>query len=294
MNWGTQLRFSPRGWAVLALLCALSSAFGQSSASRPQHARLSLILDRTSLVQGAPNWVGVRFDLDPGWHIYWINPGDSGEPPKIVWQLPVGIQAGGLQFPAPQRIPDHSLMDYGYQGSVVLLSKLTVPAGIRSKQAEIVADVKYLVCREVCVPGKDHVVAKVPVGQSQNPSPGAPQIQAAESRLPQVLPKGFRVSARSTNDGFVLTLAGRGVSLGKITDFIPGDEQVIENNAKPAIDFGKDEAVIMLKKSEQLDHPVSRLRGLLIAGDRAYTIEVPVASGNTGGEIRKSQKKAKE
>ena len=263
---------------LLVLLCILSSAFGQSSSARPHHARLSLIFDRASLVPGESNWIGVRFELDPGWHIYWTNPGDSGEPPKIVWQTPSGVQAGDLQFPAPQRIPDHSLMDYGYKGNVVLLSKLTVPAEITSKQAEISADVKYLVCREVCVPGKDHVEAKVPVGQSRNPSPDAPQIQAAESRLPQALPKGFRVSAQSSNDSFVLTVAGRGMSLAKITDFIPADEQEIENNAQPAIDIGKDEDVIKLKTSEQLNHPISRLRGLLIAGDRAYNIDVPVSS----------------
>ena len=114
--------------------------------------------------------------------------------------------------------------------------------------------------------------------------------------MPQPLPPGVRVSAASTTDGFTVIVASKSQSLGKISDFIPADEQVIENIAKPAIDIGKDEVVIRLKKSEQLDHPISQLRGLLIAGDRAYNIAVPVISGKTDIQNRKlqKQKKAKE
>lgn len=294
MSWGTPKRVNRTFGAVLVVLCALSAAVSQSS--RPQHARLSLILDRTALVPAESDWIGLRFELDPGWHIYWTNPGDSGEPPKIEWHLPAGIQAGDLQFPAPQRIPDHSLMDYGYQGSVVLLSKLTVPAGATSKQAEIGADVKYLVCREVCMPGKDHLSLTVPVGNSAKAAPQASKIQAAESRLPRPLPRGVRASATSTKDDLVVIVADKSPGFGTATDFIPADEQVIENIAKPAIDIGKDEVVIRLKKSEQLNHPISQVRGLLIAGDRAYNIAVPVISGKPGVQSRKlqKQKKAKE
>jgi DsbC/DsbD-like thiol-disulfide interchange protein len=292
MSWGTPRRVNRTFRTVFAVLCALSAALSQSS--RPQHAHLSLILDRTALVPTESDWIGLRFELDPGWHIYWTNPGDSGEPPKIVWHLPVGIQAGDLQFPAPQRIPDHSLIDYGYQGSVVLLSKLTVPAGATSKQAEIGADVKYLVCREVCIPAKDHLSVTVPIGGRAKAAPEASQIQAAETHLPRPLPRGVRASAASTQDGFVVTIAGKSPSMGQATDFISADEQVIENIAKPAIDIGKDEVVIRLKKSEQLNHPISQVRGLLIAGDRAYNIDVPVASGKAGVQNRKLQKKVKE
>src|SRR5271163_108818 len=57
---------------------------------------------------------GLYFKLDPGWHIYWSNPGDSGEPPKIEWHLPDTIAPGAIEFPAPKRLPLGPLMDYGY------------------------------------------------------------------------------------------------------------------------------------------------------------------------------------
>jgi thiol:disulfide interchange protein DsbD len=291
MNLGTLKRVNAKLTAIIAL-CMLSNAFGQSAGR--QHARLSLISDRSAITPGQSEWIGLRFELDPGWHIYWINPGDSGEPPKITWHLPAGIQAGDLDFPIPQRIPDHSLMDYGYEGNVVLLSKLTTANALTSKQVGISADVKYLVCREVCVPGKDHLSATIPIGNGATASANASEIHAAQGRLPQALPSGVRVSAVSSPDGFVVTVASKSPTFGRVTDYIPSDQQVIENIAKPAIDFGKDETAIKLKKSEQLDHPVSQLRGLLVTGDRAYNVVVPVTLAKTQSRSYQIRSQAKE
>jgi DsbC/DsbD-like thiol-disulfide interchange protein len=282
MNFGIARRLCRKLTAVVAL-CALSTAFAQSG--KQQHAHLALISAHNTIARGQPDWIGLRFDLEPGWHIYWINPGDSGEPPKIEWHLPAGMEAGDLQFPVPQRIPDHSLMDYGYQGNVVLLSRLTTSNATASKQAEISADVRYLVCREVCVPGRDHVSMTLPIsGRSEADST---QIRAAENRMPQPLPPGVRVSAASTTDGFMVIVASKSQSLGKISDFIPAEEQVIENTATPLIDSRNGNVVIKLKKSEQLDHPISELRGLLVAGDRAYNISIPVNSNQSNTQHRK-------
>lgn len=277
------LRFPRRSQSLILLLCGLSSAFPQSA--RQQHANVSLISERSSLVPGQTDWIGIRFDLDPGWHIYWTNPGDSGEPPKVAWQLPAGVQAGDLQFPAPQRIQDHSLMDYGYQGSVVLLTKLTIAAGA-AKQGEIGADVRYLVCREICVPGKSHV--SLDFGGATNASSDTSQVADARKHLPQPLPRGVSISAASSSDEFTLTVSSKNPHFGRVTDFIPADEQVIENGSQPAISSGKDENVIKLKKSEQLNHPITRLRGLLITSDKAYNIVVPVTSGRPHTTAKKS------
>jgi thiol:disulfide interchange protein DsbD len=291
MNLDTLKRISVKLTAIIAL-CVLSNAFGQS-ASR-QHARLSLISYLSAIAPGQSEWIGLRFELDPGWHIYWINPGDSGEPPKITWHLPSGMQAGDLDFPTPQRIPDHSLMDYGYEGNIVLLSKLTIGNPLTSKQLDIGADVKYLVCREVCLPGKDHLSLALPVATGAGSAPAASEIEAAERRLPLPLPHSVRVSAISSQDLFVLTIASTGGSLRKITDFIPADAQVIENTLRPTIKSDIGRVVIRLKKSEQLDHPVSQLRGLLVAGDRAYNVVVPVTSAKTQSQNQNVRSQAKE
>jgi len=266
---------------VALALVFLCNSVALAQASKPKHAHISLISDQTAMTGSGAQWVGLRFQLDPGWHIYWTNPGDSGEPPTIAWQLPTGFEAGDLQFPVPHRIRDHGLTDYGYEGDVVLLSKLTLPAGATSNKAEIGADVKYLVCREVCVPGKDHVSLSLSSGQSAMSSADVELMRGAHARLPQPLPSGVRVSAVLRGDGITIAVAGRNRNLAEITDFIPGDTQVIENSATPILENSSGVRRIRMKKSEQLDHPAARLRGLLVAGDKAYNVDVPITSPNS-------------
>ena len=51
--------------------------------------------------------------------VYWINAGDSGEPPAAKWKLPAGVTADPLQFPPPKRLPLGPLMDFGYELSLI-------------------------------------------------------------------------------------------------------------------------------------------------------------------------------
>ena len=73
-------------------------------------------------------------DIRPGWHTYWVNPGEAGEPTEIQWTLPAGWKAGAIQWPYPKRIPTGPLMDYGYEGKPWLLVDITAPASAASGQ----------------------------------------------------------------------------------------------------------------------------------------------------------------
>src|SRR5579872_3201624 len=109
MNPGTWSSFPKRSGALLAML--LGSIQGFPQAAKPQHAKLSLIAEHASLAPGRQEGMGIRFELEPGWHIYWTNPGDSGEPPQVTWHVPNGMQASNLEFPTPQRLADHGMTD---------------------------------------------------------------------------------------------------------------------------------------------------------------------------------------
>lgn len=287
MNRGTLSTVQRTIAALLLVFCGIPGAFAQAA---KQHAKLSLVSDKSSLVPGNSQWIGLSFELEPGWHIYWTNPGDSGEPPKVSWQLPEGIKAGDLQFPAPQRIPDHGLMDYGYQGHVVLLSKLTVPAGATSKKAEIGADVRYLICREVCVPGKEHLALTFSGTESTKASPDSDLIRSAMTNLPQPLPQGVDVSAVSNRDSFVLTVASKKKDFGLVSDFFPAEPQKIENAAQPQVDRSAGVTRLHLKKSEQSKQSVSPLRGLIVVGNRAYTVAIPVSESKNSSANGASRK----
>ena len=115
---------------LIAFLC-LFAAPGRATGAMGPHGTVDLIADQTTVRPGRPFWVGLHFQLEHGWHIYWINPGDSGEPPRVKWNLPPGFQAGPLQWPVPSRIEDHSLIDYGYQNEVLLPVEITPPGKSR-------------------------------------------------------------------------------------------------------------------------------------------------------------------
>src|SRR5437763_14353945 len=76
---------------------------GVAQEVQAQHARVELVSQQASFVPGQENLLGIQFSLEKDWHIYWINPGDSGQPPVLQWQLPAGFSAGEIQRPRPER-----------------------------------------------------------------------------------------------------------------------------------------------------------------------------------------------
>lgn len=268
-----------RRFPLLFLLALISCAPSHKTA---QHARITLVSENQNLNPAGANWIALRFQLDPGWHIYWVNPGDSGEPPKVVWHVPSGFQAGELQFPTPSRIHDHSLIDYGYENSAVLLDELTV---LESSPASAVvsADVRYLVCREVCIPGNATVSLKMPLGGNNRQSADADLIRKAERQLPLALPPGVALSGRSSGDQFVLGVASKTPHFGVVKDFFPLDPGQLENTVVPKLQLGKDMVEITVKRSEQLSQPIPSLRGILIVDDRAYAVTFPISSAAHSG-----------
>jgi thiol:disulfide interchange protein DsbD len=90
----------------------------------------------------------VRFDIEPGWHIYWKHPGGAGLATEVEWRLPAGAAAGPLQWPLPIAFTQSGgIPGYGYEGSVVLASELRGAAA----SAPVAAGVSWLACKEICV-----------------------------------------------------------------------------------------------------------------------------------------------
>jgi thiol:disulfide interchange protein DsbD len=249
-------------------------AFGAAgNAQGPaQHVRVSLV-SGTGLQPGSTQELGVHFQLDPGWHIYWINPGDSGEPPRIAWHLPPGFEVVQVEFPTPKRLESHSLTDYGYQDDVVLLANLSVPKTFEAKSADLAADIRWLVCREVCIPGRGSVSVRLAARQSEGTDSNL--IREAKQKLPQPAPSTWKLSARQQGPDVLLSMrAGRSVA---VSDFIPAEPLQIDNARRPIVHELPTGAQLTLKKSDQLTQPLRELRGILIAGDKAYWVTFPMS-----------------
>lgn len=127
-------------------------------------AAIDLVSSVESVVPGAPFDIGIRFVIDPGWHTYWQNSGESGLPPKAKWILPDGFAIGELRFPVPERHYDPGpIVTNILEGKPVLQATITPPAAIRAKKVTIATDLTYFVCAKQCIRDTVHLKLELPV-----------------------------------------------------------------------------------------------------------------------------------
>lgn len=264
----------------LPLLLALFLPFlshAQATASAP-HLSVQMVVPPAQIYPGQNFTAGLFFKLAPGWHVYWVNAGDSGEHPIIHWNLPTGITAGSMQFPAPKRLPLGPLMDFGYEHEVLFPIPMQVAANYTPEgpTAILAGKVNWLVCQKVCIPGNATLSVSRPAFPGAPSSPrniAADQqlIQHFQSTLPQPLPSRDTAKFQSTSKGFVLT-----VKTGQrenSAEFFPFGQDVINNDTPQPAQFFRNGVRISLTKDESLSKIPDELHGLLVLGNgRAYEI----------------------
>ena len=272
-----QLRWKSVALVTLCLGLAASAIADERRASIP-HGSVDLLSEQESIQPGRAIHVGLYFRLDKGWHIYLINPGDSGEPPRLEWHLPAGLRAGALEWPGPSRLPIPPLMDYGYEGEVLLPVPIENTSGLTADgEVALAADLKAIVCREVCIPAKAQLSLSLPVraARSRESAETQAMFRAAQKALPKPAPANWRPYAKDLGDSFELRVnTGRSVSEAW---FAPLEPLEIENAAPQKSVTSAAGVRLILKKSDQLLKPVSRLRGVLVMSQGAYMIDAPVA-----------------
>ena len=128
----------------------LFSFFGSAEIVDTGHARISLIKDHSDFVPGTSINIGLKVSMDKGWHTYWRNPGDSGGPIEIDWNLPKGFSISDIKWPLPEKIEYPPLMTYGYEDFVIYPMVLSIPADYSDDYFEMNADI--LICADVCIP----------------------------------------------------------------------------------------------------------------------------------------------
>jgi len=244
-----------------------------------QHARVELLARQAAITPGLDLQLGVHFILEPGWHIYWINPGDSGQPPSFKWQLPPAFSADEIQWPRPERMQSSAeLADYGYHDDVLLMVPIHAPQFINNEQLRGISfavEAKWLVCREVCIPEHAALELVLHSGDMKDNPATAKLFADAEKLLPVAMPHGWKSQAESRKDDFLLRIVA-GKPIAKAI-FFPLDPGQIDNPAPQKLQSTSSGAKIALKKSDLLLKPISVLRGVLvIPGGPAYRIEAPV------------------
>ena len=245
----------------------------------------------------SPVWLGLQLQHSKGWHTYWKNPGDSGLPTQLEWQLPPGVEAAEVDWPTPEKIFVGDLANYGYEGDVLLPVRLRFTPDFRpqANQQSLPVGLKatWLVCKEECIPQSGEFKLDVPL-RSSTALDGA-LFDAAWAARPQTLsPDGHSLTLSADGKRLLLALHDlpkdwRGQSLELMVE----TPNVVANAARPVAHKGKlDQARLgELQWAQAWDgdvwtasYPVSDMRAespahmaLVVArGHDAWRTELPV------------------
>jgi len=263
-------------FALIFMIAAIVPSRAATDAADALHVHVQLVTPQDQLYPGGNNRIGLYFKLEPGWHVYWQNAGDSGEPPHIHWTLPAGVTAGELQFPAPKRLPLGPLMDFGYEDQVLFPIQLQVADNVKDGPAVLGAKVDWLVCREVCIPGKAelevklHLLPKQPAVASGSGT-DAERLQHWEQLLPNALPSTDKAVFAPTAASFRL-----GIDTGQRETqavFFPEDQDILDNPAPQTLTATAHGLILDLKKDTNLKTNPAQLKGVLeLGGGRDFEI----------------------
>jgi thiol:disulfide interchange protein DsbD len=268
--------------AAVALTLAGAVAAGPV---RTEHVEAELVAAKTALVPGEPLTVALRLKIENGWHTYWQNPGDSGLPTTLAWKLPVGIDAGPIEWPVPRALPVGPLVNYGYENEVLHLVELK-PAPTLGTGDTVVLNARadWLVCKETCIPEGVDLALALPVAAKAEPDArwGGP-IAAAKAALPQPL-AGWQTSAGGKGATIALRLvAPAGAADPGEIRFFPVVPDRVEPSVPQRLARDGDAYVLTLPVASTFTGSFARVAGVLTATNgfganaRAAMIDVAVS-----------------
>ena len=260
-----------------AILCLTAGA--QAAAVKAEHVTIDLVSEQRSIQPGAPFTLGLSFTIESSWHLYWVNPGDAGLPPTVHWNLPAEINAGEFQWPYPERAQIGSIVNYVYSGDLLL--PIAMQAGsVKGKTTSLSADVKWLVCRDICIPGKATLSLELPV--SSNAPQNDPAVKAAFAESRAHIPKPLASSTHASDAGQEFIIKVDHLELRAPAQFFPLVPNQIDNTSAPRIiSMGKG-MDIYVKKSDQLLKPIQQISGILLLNDgRSFVFDSPLEDSNS-------------
>jgi len=236
-----------------------------------ENTEAELVAARDAAEPGRTLLVALRLKAKPGWHTYWRNPGDSGQPTSIEWRLPAGFSAGAIRWPVPQRLPIGPLANYGYEGEVLLASEIRMPADAKGL-VRLTARARWLVCDpEHCIPESGELQLALPAGHGD---PGKWGAAFDAIKLPQAPPAQWKFSARREGDRVLLEVAG---AEERALLFFPTEEGKVQHAAAQPLERTGQGLRLAIPVSAQPVGEFGRATGVLVAeGARAFEIDVPV------------------
>jgi thiol:disulfide interchange protein DsbD len=227
---------------------------------------------------------GLYFHLEEGWHIYWQNAGDSGDPPQITWNLSPDVQASSILWPVPKRIEVGPFVNYGYENEVLLPIPIQLAPTLAGDSLALAADVNWLVCKEECIPGQAHLTLSLPLRQ-EKPTPDprwSTLFEATQKMLPRQPPPHWKLAGALSPDWFQLSVQGVAGTIRAVSFFpLAGDQ--ITNAVPPQVKTSASAVELQVQRSDRLLDELTHLAGVLVLTTEADGIQVYQTDFPLGG-----------
>jgi len=223
---------APSSWAALAMAFAFPALAAAPGAvvSTPQ-VRAELVAHAPEgVVPGKTLRLGLQIEHQKHWHTYWKNPGDSGLPTTLAFTLPAGFAVGDIRWPTPARLPIGPLMNFGYEGTLLLPVEVQVPVGFAAESLAVKLRADWLVCKDVCIPEGGDFTLQVPARAAT--AGHAAAFAAADAAIPK-LAAGAQARAEVKDGALQVQVTGLPAAWqGLALQFFPETAGVL-NNAAP-------------------------------------------------------------
>ena len=277
-------RWCCRPLACVRLIATLGMALGlwapaqaaPSAVVKTPQVRAELVAHAPQgVAPGRPLWLGVRIEHQPHWHTYWKNPGDSGLPTVLNWTLPAGLKVGDMVWPTPQALPVGPLMNYGYEGTVLLSVPISVLTPLSGDKLQVGLQAQWLVCKEVCIPEEGEFALSLPLLAAY--APHTASFESAWARAPQPNAR-VTASAQVSPDGLQLRIEGLDAAwASQSLRFFPELPGVIDNAAPVQARWTQGAWQAQIPLSAQRTDSPTRLPGVLVASNASPGVQLDIA-----------------
>lgn len=229
-----------------------------------------LLADTNAVIPGKPFTAGLLLRMAPGWYTYWKFPGDAGIPTEIKWKLPPGWKAGEIQWPIPLKMAEAGdIQIYGYRDEVLLTQKITPPPSITDSTVTLAADVNWLVCEKICIPGNASLRLELPKSTTSGPA-NSEVFSRFRRLLPQSWPGSELATAnwKRTGSGLELRVTSPTLSSYASADFypLPQGGTVVGH---PRVESRSGNQIVFRLPLESASKSLSAIQGLVVFGQRA-------------------------
>lgn len=252
-------------------------------------ANAKIVVDSYSLEKSRSLPIGILIELEKDWHIYWRNSGDTGIPTSIEFDLPEGISISEIQWPVPKVFEYDGLASFGYERQVLLIAELIIPENFKLNSVSVTANIKSLICKDVCIPFNTTVSKEIKLTNAFSPEEEITKLfaQTRES-LPEAK-NDFEVSVIPDEENITVVFENLNSDLTKINSlyFLPYESGIFKNTAEQNFKIKDDEIELIIEYDQFKTEELRELFGILVfqfndaaQSQKAYEIKKQINTNN--------------